>query len=410
MATPVRLIEKEYLLKVLYDEQIPAIYHKDRTEYYFYLERPAKDDLIFRSDRPIDRLRARSNIELKFDYRGKVIVFSVEVLQNKNQLLTCTVPEFLYKNLDRAFSRVAVPPEMKVQFTFQGDRYNLSFPKIQQFDSEELGQFFQNTDPRNLTGLIEQMATWIKKFATGYRLVIFKDVKPATTEERVIAETGKTLYLPSIKEGFPLSDPFPRKRLITENIFHRYLESIGVGQAFLDNTCARFIKAKADEGILSDAWIPILFQEYVIGYIRIWVDVEGYRPFDYAVIDTMYQFAKVLAYSLEINGYFEQGKVKNSAFEGNVIDVSASGLLFSYPQSAFSSSLLPDSKLAVTITTPDRDTSVNAAIVRRFKDDAHGYFGCQFEDMPDDDLRYLFEYIYGKPFTEFDAKFLAGQV
>ena len=398
------------MLKVLYDEQLPAIYHKDRIEYCFYLERPAKDDLIFRSDRPIDRLRARSNIELKFDYRGKVIVFNVDVLQNKNQFITCTIPEFLYKNLDRTYSRVAVPPEMKVQFTFQGDRYNLSFPKVQQFDSEELGEFFKHTDPRNLTGLIEQMAAWIKKFATGYRLVIFKDVKPSTTEERVVAETGKALYLPSIEEGFPQNDPFPRKRLITEEIFHRYLESIGVGLGFLNNTTARFLKAKEDEGIFSDAWIPILFHEYVIGYIRIWVDVEGNRPFDYAVVDTMYQFAKVLAYSLEINGYFEQGKVRNSVFEGNVIDVSASGLLFSYPQSAFSSSLLPDSKLAVTITTPERSVTVNAVIVRRFKDESLGYFGCQFEDMPTDDLRYLFEFIYGKPFTDFDAKFLSGQV
>ena len=398
------------MLKVLYDEQLPAIYLKDRKEYYFYLEKPVKDDMCFRSNRSIDKLKLRNNIELKFDYRGKVIVFNAEVLQIKNQNFVCTIPDHLYKDLDRSYSRVSLPAEMKVHFTFRGDRYNLSFPKVQQFDSVDLNLFFQNTDPKNLTGLIDQMATWIKKFATGYRLVIFKDTKPASTEERLLAETGKALYLPSTRENFPKEDPFPRPRLITEDIFHRYLESIGVGTSFLSSTTTRFMKAKVDDGFFSDAWVPILFHEYVVGYIHIWVDDEGYRPFDYAVIDTMYQFAKVLAYSLEINGYFADGKIRNGTFRGNIIDISASGLLFSYPQSGLLTFLLPDSKLTVSITTPKRSLNENAVIVRRFKDDMYGYFGCQFEEMPDDDLRYLFEYIYGKPFTEFDAKFLAGQV
>ena len=410
MATSVRKIEKEFLLKVLYDEQLPAIYHKDRTEYFFYLEKPVKNEMHFSSDCPLDKLRPRHSIELKFDYMGKVITFSVEVMQIKNRNIVCTVPDYLYKDLGRAYSRVNIPPEMKVQFTFQGDRYNLSFPKVQQFNSTDLSLFFDNTDTRNLAGLIDQMASWIKTIATSYQLVIFRDTRPSATEERIVAETGKALYLPTIREGFPQEDPFPRPRLITEQIFHRYLESIGVGQTFLASTTARFIKAKADEGYYSDAWVPILFHEYVVGYIHIWIDAGGYDPFDYAVIDTMYQFAKVLAHSLETNGYFEDGKIRNSTFMGNIIDISVSGLLFSYPQSGFFAFLLPDSKLTVGITTPDRSITTNAAIVRRFKDDAYGYFGCQFEDISDDDLGYLFEYIYGKPFTEFDARFLAGQV
>ena len=410
MATPVRLIEKEFLLKVLYDEQLPVIYHKDRIEYFFYLEKPVKDDLFFRCDRPIERLKVRENIELKFDYRGKVIVFSVEILSIKHQEITCTIPDYLYKNLDRSYSRVHVPAEMQVHFTFLGDRYNLSFPRVQQYDSTDLGNFFHNIDPKNLSGLIDQMASWIKNFASGYRLLIFKDVRPSTMEERILAETGKALYLPSTRGSFPQTDPFPRKRIITEEIFYRYLESTGVGPGFISSTCSRFIKQKADDGIFSDAWIPILFHEYVIGYVHIWISVTGKPPLDFAIIDTMYQFTKVLAHSLEINGYFDKGKVRNNAFEGKVIDISASGLLFSYPHSEFSTALLPDSKLTVNIITPHRSITVNTIIVRRFKDNAHGYFGCHFIEVDQNDLRFLFEFIYGKPFTDFDAKFLVGQV
>jgi hypothetical protein len=410
MATPIKRIEKDFLLKVLYDEQIPIMYLRDRSEYILTLEKPAKSQLFFKADRPISKLKVRSRLDLMFDYRGQVVIFSVEVSSFKDENIVADAPEFLYKNLDRSFSRVSTPSDLQVQLTFLGDRYSLSFPRVTEYESGEIGDFIRDVDPRNLSGLIEQMASWIKGFANGYKLIIFKDVKPSTTEERIVAETGKTFYLPSTLANFPQSDPYPRKRLITEEMFKRYLESTGVDLAYVDSACARFIKGKFDSGIFSDAWIPVLFQEYVIGYIHIWINKEGRLPFDYSVIDTLYQFAKVLAYSLKINGYFENGKMKNEPFEGKVIDVSASGLLFAYPNSSLSSSLLTDSELSVKLVTPRRSVNTNARIVRRYKDNSQGYFGCRFLDMAPEDMRFLFEYIYGKPFTDTDAAFLTGQV
>jgi hypothetical protein len=349
-------------------------------------------------------------MDLIFDYRGQIVSFTIEVSSFKDEHIIADEPEFLYKNLDRSFSRVSTPPSMQIQFTFLGDRYSLSYPKIREYERGEPGEFMKNLDPKNLSGLIEQMAAWIKGYANFYQLVIFKDSKPATTEERLVAETGKTLYLPSTLTSFPESDPYPEKRLITGDMFKRYLESTGVDLKFVDETAARFVKMKYDNGIFSDAWVPVLFQEYVIGYIHIWISKEGTIPFDYNIIDTLYQFAKILAYSLKINGYFEGGKLKNDPFEGKVVDISASGLLFTYPHSTLSSALLPDSELAVKLLAPRRTINTNAKIVRRYKDNTHDYFGCRFIDMAPEDLRFLFEFIYGKPFTDTDASFLIGQV
>jgi hypothetical protein len=410
MATPIKRIEKDFLLKVLYDEQIPVMYLRDRSEYILILDKPAKSELVFRADRPITKLKIRSKLDLMFDYRGQVIIFSVEVNSVKDNIIVADAPDSLYKNLDRSYSRVNTPADLQVQFTFLGDRYSLSFPKVTEYEPGELGEISGDIDPRNLSGLIDQMADWIKKYANGYKLVIFKDVKPSTTEERIVAETGKTLFLPSTLANFPQTDPYPKKRLITEDMFKRYLETTGVDLAYVDDAAARFIKSKFDSGIFSDAWIPVLFQEYVVGYIHIWINKEGKLPFDYAVIDTLYQFSKVLAHSLKTNGYFEKGKMHNEPFEGKVIDISASGLLFTYPHSALSTALLPDSELAVKLVSARRTIRTNARIVRRYKDNSLGYFGCRFLDMAPEDMRFLFEYIYGKPLTDTDASFLSGQV
>jgi hypothetical protein len=410
MATPIKRIEKEFLLKVLYDEQIPIMYLRNRTEYILYVDKPVKGEICFKSDRPVAGIKPRKKMDLMFDYHGQIIIFSIEVSFIRDNQIVAEVPEFLYKNLDRSYSRVTTPPDLQVQFTFLGDRYSLSFPKVQEYEPGEIGEMVRHLDPKNLSGLIEQMAGWIKGFANGYKLIIFKDVKPSSTEERLVAETGKTLYLPSTLAGFPQGDPHPKKRLIVEEMFRRYLESTGVDRAYMDDAVNRFVKAKFDSGIFSDAWIPILFQEYVIGYIHIWINKEGKQPFDNGIIDTLYQFAKILAFSLKINGYFESGRIKNEPFEGKVIDISASGLLFAYPHGSLSSSLLPDSELAVKITSSKRTISANAKIVRRYKDNAMGYFGCRFLDIVPEDMRYLFELIYGRPFTDMDASFLSGQV
>jgi c-di-GMP-binding flagellar brake protein YcgR len=367
--------------------------------------------LVFRYDKPLGKLKIHSKLPLLFNYRGQVIDFNVEVLSQKDNLIFCKPPESLHKNLDRNYLRIDVPSDLKLLFTFRGERYNLTFPKISEYETIKLDALGQNVNPRNLSGLIKQITSSLKNYADGYKIINFKDKKPETLEERIVSETGKTLFIPSTSGLLPKTDPYPKKRIITEDIFKRYLETTGVGAAFLNDTVARFIKNKQTDGFFSDAWVPILFHEYVIGYIHIWIVKQGRLPFDFSVLDNVYQFAKVLAFSLKENGYFEHGRMANEAFEGRVLDISASGLLFAYPLgTTLLATLLVDAELTVTIEAPYRTISVIAKIVRKFKDKTASYFGCRFINMAPEDTRFLFEHLYGRRIDAADTAFLAGQV
>ena len=411
MATPIKRIEKDYLIKILYDEQIPIVYIKPKTQYTLIVEKPTnKGQMFFKAERPIEGFRSKKKLDLMFDFRGQIITFSVEVSDYKDGHIIAKEPEFLYKNLDRSFSRVSAPTDLHVQFTFAGDRYSLSYPRITEFETINPAEFNQSTMPKDLNSLVAQMAAWIKGFASGYKLIVFKDTKPSSIEERLISETGKALFLPSTLGRFPIEDPFPKRKIITEDIFKRYLESTGVNPKYLDDACVRFIEQKNKAGIFSDLWLPVLFQEYVVGYIHIWNSKEEMPPIDFVVIETLFQFSKSLAYSLKLYGYFETGKLKNEPFEGSIIDMSVSGVLFAYPNSAFAATLMPENELSVKFNTQNRTVTAKAKIVRRYKDHNLSYFGCRFMDMEPEDIRFLFEYIYGKPFTDEDAIFLAGQV
>jgi hypothetical protein len=348
-------------------------------------------------------------MDLVFDYHGKVITFNLEIASLRDTHIVANIPASLYKNLNRSHSRVGTPPDLQIQFTLQGDRYILSFPKIAEYTPEE--QDNQTETPPKFNDLMAQMPLWVKQFASAYNLVFFKDAKPShTIEEQILAATGKVIFLPSTQGPLPQTDPYPQKRLVTEDMLKYHLECTGVGEQYLDNAVTQFIHSKAENGIFSDLWVPILFHEYVVGYIHLWINEEGKPPFDYNVIDTAFQFGQSLALSLKSNGYFDFGKIKNRPFIGKVIDISASGLLFACPQSDFASALFPDSDLMAKLISPQRTLTATAQIVRRYDSDALKYFGCQFLDMAPEDIRFLFEFIYGRPFTDLDAYFIADRV
>ena len=411
MATPVGRIEKEYLFKVLFEEKIPVMLIKDRIEYALFLEYPVGKEIVFRPARSLGKQKLFSKLSLLFNYRGQVIDFNAEIIALTDELITCKCPEVLYKNLERNFLRVGTPTDLKILFTFRGDRYSLSFPKVMEYENITMDEVFRNNNPSNLAGLVNQIASSLKKTADGYKIVNFKDKKPDSIEERIVSETGKTLFIPSTHGHFPKTDPYPKKRIITEDIFKRYLESTGVGVKYLEENTARFLKNKADDGIVSDVWVPILFQEYVIGYIHTWIDKTGKLPFDFTMLDNLFQFAKVLAFSLKENGYFDKGKIQNEPFQGNVVDISASGLLFACPLgSNLVSTLFVNSELTVTIEAPNHTVNVIAKIVRRFKDKTLCYFGCRFINITPDDTKFLFEHLYGKQLDDDDTILFTGQV
>jgi hypothetical protein len=302
---------------------------------------------------------------------------------------------------------------MKVQVTLCGGTYQLSFPKLAEYEPEEIEDAMKNVDIKNFNGMVSELKAWGEEHANGCRMVLFSGIKPTSLEERLLAETGKTFYMASTQDDIIKTDPYPQKRLITSAIFKRFLESDGVEPERLEEQIQTYLKKKYEDGTFSEIWTPIIFQEYVIGYIHVWINDPEKAQLGVKCIDELRQFAHILAFSLKINGYFESQKAPAPPFSGNVIDVSCSGLLFARPASEVDPSIDTKAELKVKILTRKKELEELAIIVRRFKDDNVIYFGCHFENMADEDLHFLFEYIYGIPFNSTKAKsfeFFTGKV
>ena len=98
MATTIKRIEKDFVLKVLYDDQIPMMYLRNRNEYFFTVAKPSKDEIYLKSNHPVPGLKVRRKMNLIFDFRGQIVTFTAEIVALKDDIITVITPEFLYKD------------------------------------------------------------------------------------------------------------------------------------------------------------------------------------------------------------------------------------------------------------------------------------------------------------------------
>ena len=70
--------------------------------------------------------------------------------------------------------------------------------------------------------------------------------------------------------------------------------------------------------------------------------------------------------------------------------------------------LAEDSYIQVELSTDRRTIRTGAAVKRRIRERGDDFYGLEFIDMGPEDFRFLFELLYGRPFTDDDADLVEG--
>ncbi|MDR0585553.1 MAG: PilZ domain-containing protein [Treponema sp.] len=404
----IQRIEKDFYLNELFDRRIPLRFRFNRQEYTLMVVNNWKGRLCLQANRPVTGLRPGGRLDLLFDFHGKKVQFTVKVESIRGNLITAAGEvDFLRRELERSFTRVAPPPDLRAALVFQEERYALGFPRINSYEPVRMSPVMADRGIKDMQAAVQGLYSWARGVADGRQAVVFSKVKPRRLEERLVAGTGLMLYIPSSMEGLSKKYPDPDGRVMTEQRFLNGLMRLGYKPAEAGGMLVSFIKSKIARGVYSELWAPIRFQEYVLGYVRLWTVREGKPPLNYQAVETALEFTKGIACAFKEGGRLESLRAPNEPFEGRVIDISASGLLFSYPPSKPGLSLPPGLELGATLETPGRTVKTGLRIVRRV---VSGGMSGQFLALQAEDQHFLFEYLYGEPFAANKNPFLAGQV
>ena len=268
MATNLRRIEKEFILGSARDDKLTFLLLAGSGEWPCKLAAIAPEGLTFSHAMPVRLLKRSQVYEFRFIYREQPMAFRARVLEARDSSVVTEMPEAVYKNLGRRYSRRAPPSELTVSFSFKGDRYELSFPVTREFEPVVEPESDSDFDPHDIRVLVNEFNERASEYASERAIRMFKERHPETLEERLIVRTGKIYFLPTAAGGLPVVDPYVNPRIVTRDIFAEFLRSEDVREDLVGDEVLRFERNKKNSSVLSELAIPLLFQEYVIGYIR----------------------------------------------------------------------------------------------------------------------------------------------
>jgi hypothetical protein len=320
------------------------------------------------------------------------------VLESTPDHVVVSQPPGVYKNLQRKFERVRLQGSIDVSFSLHGAKVELNFPKSERFTSVEPPVEDSTFDPKRIQEVVKAFRVEMETKATDNKIVMLRDKMPRAWEEKTIVRTGKCLWIPSTADDFPVRDPFPDERVITKGELIKLEEEAGVQPYVITSKLGNILYEKTKKDIIAELWCPVLYNEYVVGYIHVWNSSARRERISRDLMEYVQQFAKLLCFSLVSNGYF---KVENSTerrYEAPIIDMSASGLLFAHTAADLVKELLVHTDLELTVKMEKRTIPIGGRIMRKFRDAENSYFGVLFLKLEQEDFQFLFEYLYGKPF------------
>jgi len=408
MGEKVGRIEKEFVLSVLSENQMSLEIHGDEYEVKGKAIEGDEDLITVQCDTAEGKLLVRNEkVRVYFSYYGHTMMFETSVAQ-PGEIVTLTIPPGLVKNLERKYERIPKPNGVSMSFVFEDIAVQLSFPESTEFrniDEELVSEYFQG---KEIQALMKQFREKASEFSEKNSIIMLRNKSPRTFEEKLVTETGKNLFLPQNSRGLPEESDFPQQPVITAELFPDPREREGVFLGFNRDEAHSYFKEKAERGVFSELYCPIIYLQYIVGYIYLMNTGKRKRPFTLNVLDFALEFSYVLAFALKESGYFYSEKRELKDFHAEIINVSASGVLFSYPSGELSNEIGIYTDLNLGLTIGKRSIRAVGRVMRKYESGGVTCFGVQFMEMQPEDFRYLFDQIYGRPFTERDDAFWEG--
>jgi hypothetical protein len=396
----VNRIEKEFILTKLMEQEAAVSVHGRKKEALFRIESFGDETLSLRRAEPgAEEFEPRETIRVFFPFQSNYYTFDAAVEERTENGLAVTNPKSIYRDPQRKYERIKLRG-VRLFFYLEGDKVELDFPKTETFTMVEKPEYSASFDPTRIGDLIASFRSSLRGRVSDVKIVMYRDKAPSTFEERLTVKLGKALWIPSTEEDLPLNDPAFAGTVIVKQEVEDFLAATGSPAYLVRSEVANLLYMKTKANITAELVCPILYHEYAVGYIHAVNRRPRAERFPQELLQEVVQFSRVLSYSLEANGYYRQhlkGRVEHDA---PVLDMSASGLLFAVPGAEIEKKIDLFHDLHLHLEIEGRSLVIGTRVMRKFKDAERSYFAAQFLDVPEGDFNFLFEFLYGKPFTE----------
>ncbi|MFP4266817.1 MAG: PilZ domain-containing protein [Spirochaetaceae bacterium] len=408
MGEEVGRIEKEYILTNLSEQRLDIDIHTTTSTIRGILADIDSSELSIEcEEKDLEKVKEKEYVRVYFGYFGHTMTFETKIKKVANPL-KLEYPKGLVKNLERKFERIPSPEGLSLSFMYEDVMVELEFPKTEDYREVNEPLVSEYFDEGSIEGLIAQFREKAREFSDLSGIKMLRGKEPSTFEEQCIVETGKSIFLPKTANGFPEKESLEGRSVISRDMFPDPTESDSLRCGKNLHTAQRYVKQKAEKGISSEIYCPVVYQNYVVGYVYLANRSGESAPFSLKTLDFAVEFSYILAFTLKKHGYFSSEKKAVKEFYPEIVNVSGSGVLFAYPSGELTAAIGVYTDLELYFHINKRKIKIGSRVMRKYEAGGHVFFGVQFLEMEPEDFRFLFDYVYGRPYTDSDDRLWEG--
>ncbi len=387
MAQTIQRIEKEFVLKYLVDNKI-SIDIRLLTQHFTGVLSSFNSDNLFvtlHDNSDMGNVSKNHAVNVFFHFQKIPITFKSSYVSSEDKIHIFSSPVIMYKDLTRVHERIEADDRISLSIIIEGLKMNIDFPTSASYFDPELLTREHNFADRKMSDLkmgdlIKNFRAHFASFSSTARINIFRNRKFANIIEQLIAISGKVIALPlsDLKQFTEMEQKIP---FLKAHDTKWVAIEIGEDYAKLNKDFQNHITTMGRRMYRHELYVPILYYEYVVGYVYLMRrETEGFSK---KQVELSYQFCRLLAYSMQTKGYFKKKLVREKITNCELIDISASGLAFSYPQNVPTPPPQLYSELDLILEIDNNPIPIKGRIVRKFNYVNRIYFGIQFVDLSD---------------------------
>jgi hypothetical protein len=322
------------------------------------------------------------------------MTFSTKVQDINDSRATLAHPAAIYRDLARGFERIKSPPGVRLSFVHKGKSIELNYPDTDQYEPVDDPGTQPGFDVSQLSKLMESFRERAAQYASDSKIIMFRERTPQSYQEELVARSGKMLALPFSGAETQIQPAEVRERVLSQDELVALEDERSRDMFEVLEHIGDIINKNRAKGISHELYCPVLYHQYVVGYMYFVKAGSDQDPFPGEAFSFALYYARILAYALKKNGYFK-ADVRDTEFGApEVIDISGSGALFVLPEDTPDIHLFTD--LDIKLHLPESSIPIKGRIVRKFDDGNSVFLAVQFIQLDPDDMDSLIEHIYGR--------------
>ncbi|MFH2115639.1 MAG: PilZ domain-containing protein [Spirochaetota bacterium] len=396
-------IELEFILKEVMRAASPVIVHGSGKSLSAVIHNFGKDFVSLdykESDIGAAEFKSWEDVSIYLANHDQRSTFKAKVNKIEAGRLVLGLPDKILKTPQRNAVRVPPPRNVSLSFFLQEEVVSIDCPESREYTEIDLPVLREGFDVSSMNSFLASFKEKASEMVVRNGIVMFnKGRKPTSVEEEILCHYGRAILFASTMSTLPVVDPYSDGRIVTQSMVDDYERSLVHLQGSRFET-SRLEKALS--GIIAEAWCPILYYQYVVGYVYLMNDQSKPVSLDFRAIDFSWEFARILAYKLKDSNYFKADpNMKPDPFKPGVIDFSATGCLFFLPKTGFKVKLKISAIIDLCIDTGHSELLVKGRVARRYDDKENEYYGICFVSAEDEDLSILKAALYSTGSTRF---------